>query len=315
MSDISEFYRQKQEAMKNNLIEIKEVNLNDLSNKNPLVDYYDGDIAIIDNISDLTYVQPFYSKLNFITLCLKGRIQFNINDTPLMLHEQQALLSAPYVILDNYLFSPDFECKILCLSDDIIHAMLGDQVNQWNITVHDQRTAIVQLPEEDQEQFVYYYELIKFKMQHQERRNSTVAMQAIIQAMLLDLVSLIEHNDDNSRANAVPSHGRTLFNDFLRLLAAKAVKHQPVDAYAAELNITPKYLTMLCAKYSGRPASDWIAQYTKEDIRYNLLHTDLSIKEVSAKLGFPNISFFGTYVRRHFGMSPTALRTQTAKQK
>lgn len=291
--------------------ELKELNIEDLNDQNPLVKYYDGDIAIIDDIGDLSNAASYYAKLNLVVICTKGRIQFNINDTPLLLEEHQILLSAPYVILDNYLFSPDFECKIICLSDDIIHAMLGEQVNAWNLTVHDKRTCIIQMADEDQEQFVYYYELIKFKMQHQERRNSTVAMQAIIQAALFDVLSLMEPMEVGEEI-CLPSHGKTLFNDFLRLIAAKEEKHVPVEQYAAELNITPKYLTMLCTKYSGRPASDWIAQYTKEDIRYNLLHTNLSVKEISAKLGFPNISFFGSYVRRHFGASPTALRNQAA---
>lgn len=299
--------------MKNNQLELKEINLEDL-NRRPQVDYYDGDVAIIDNIRDLTNVAPLYAKMNLIVLCTRGRIQFNINDMPLLLKNQQILLTAPFVILDNYLFSPDFECKIVCLSDDIIHAMLGEQVNCWNLSVHNQRTNVLQLPDEDKEQFNYYYELIKFKMQHQERRNSTIIMQAIVQAMLFDVLSLMEDNEKEAQETA-PSHGKTLFNDFLRLLAAKEVKHRSVDDYATELNITPKYLTMLCTKYSGRPASDWIAQYTKEDIRYNLLHTELSVKEVCAKLGFPNVSFFGSYVRRHFGVSPTQLRSQAAKER
>lgn len=296
--------------MKNNELELREVNLDDLNNSDELVDYYDGDVAIIDNISDLTDVAPIYSKMNIIILCTKGRIQFNINDEPLMLSSQQVLLSAPYVILDNYLFSRDFECKIVCLSDDIIHAMLGEQVNSWNLSVHNQRTNIIELPEEDQQQFIYYYELLKFKMEHQQRRNSTIIMQAIIQAILFDVLGLMEDQGSIKKETQI-SHGKSLFDDFLRLLSAKEVKHLPVETYASELNITPKYLTMLCAKYSGRPASDWIAQYTKEDIRYNLLHTRLSIKEISQKLGFPNISFFGSYVRRLFGVSPSDLRKQT----
>lgn len=311
MSDFSEICTHKTlVTMNNNKPELREVDLEDLNN--PRVDYYDGDTAIIDNITDLTDVAPFYAKMNLIILCTKGRIQFDINDTPLMLQEQQVLLTAPHVILDNYLFSPDFACKILCLSDDIVHAMLGDQVNNWNISVHNRRTSVISLPADDREQFAYYYEILRFKMAHRERRNSTIAMQAIIQALLFDVLSLIDlkgSGDDSM----TPSHGKTLFNDFLRLLSAKEVKHRPVDDYASELNITPKYLTMLCTKYSGKPASEWIAQYTKEDIRYCLLHTDLSVKEISSKLGFPNISFFGSYVRRHFGVSPTQLRVQAAK--
>ena len=86
------------------------------------------------------------------------------------------------------------------------------------------------------------------------------------------------------------------------------IKHRTVDYYADRLHITPKYLTMLCTKYSGKSASEWITQYTKEDIRQALCHTTLSIKEVCARLGFSNVSFFGSYVRRNFGMSPSKLR-------
>ena len=42
--------------MKSNQFELKELELDDLKNKDHIVDYYDGNIAIIDNISDLTNV-------------------------------------------------------------------------------------------------------------------------------------------------------------------------------------------------------------------------------------------------------------------
>jgi len=32
--------------------------------------------------------------------------------------------------------------------------------------------------------------------------------------------------------------------------------------------------------------------------------TDLSVKEISHRLGFPNTSFFGKYVKDHLGCSP-----------
>ena len=45
-----------------------------------------------------------------------------------------------------------------------------------------------------------------------------------------------------------------------------------------------------------------------EDIRYYLRQTDLSIKQVCDTLGFPNPSFFGKYVKEHFGRTPMQLR-------
>ena len=51
-----------------------------------------------------------------------------------------------------------------------------------------------------------------------------------------------------------------------------------------------------------------MAQYTVEEIRYYLKHTELSIKEISAHLGFSNMSHFGSYVRKHLGVSPSEFR-------
>ena len=40
-----------------------------------------------------------------------------------------------------------------------------------------------------------------------------------------------------------------------------------------------------------------------------LLHDpDKSVKEISNELGFPNLSFFGKYVKRMLGMSPKTYR-------
>ena len=86
------------------------------------------------------------------------------------------------------------------------------------------------------------------------------------------------------------------------------MKRRPINEYASELAITPKYLTMLCLKYSNKTASQWIIDYTLEDIRFYLRSSNLSIKEISAKLGFANMSHFGSYVRKHLGMSPSEFR-------
>ena len=75
------------------------------------------------------------------------------------------------------------------------------------------------------------------------------------------------------------------------------------------LAVLPKYLSTICKKYSGKTANTWITEHVMEDIRYYLVSTDLSIKEICVRLGFPNTSFFGKYVKEHFGVTPTQMRT------
>ena len=87
------------------------------------------------------------------------------------------------------------------------------------------------------------------------------------------------------------------------------MKHRPVEDYANDLCISPKYLTVICKKNSGKTANEWITEHVLEDIRYYLKHTDLSIKQICDELGFPNPSFFGKYVKDHFGMTPLEFRT------
>ncbi len=42
--------------------------------------------------------------------------------------------------------------------------------------------------------------------------------------------------------------------------------------------------------------------------RSSCRNPDKSVKEISNELGFPNLSFFGKYVKRMLGMSPKAYR-------
>ena len=45
-----------------------------------------------------------------------------------------------------------------------------------------------------------------------------------------------------------------------------------------------------------------------EEIRYYLQQTDLNVKQICDRLGFSNTSFFGKYVKDHFGMPPIQFR-------
>ena len=78
--------------------------------------------------------------------------------------------------------------------------------------------------------------------------------------------------------------------------------------------ITSKYLSNICKENSGKTAYDWIIEYAIEDINRLLSHSDMSIKEIANYLDFPNLSFFGKFVKAHLGCSPTEFRRLKGKQ-
>ena len=277
------------------------------------VDYTDGDVMIIDNVRHLEEQYKRLPSQNLIILCCKGRMQLDVNGRTLRFGENEVLFSSPGAMLSGFMFSADFDCKILCLSNRIIQELLRLNIETWNRAVYVHRLNIVRLPDEEVTQFNLYYALIRHKMMQKEQRQySRETMQAIIRALLFDLCTVLESYSDVGSPDVRPTSGRVLFDRFLSLLAAQAIKRRPVGFYADKLSVTPKYLTMVCQQYSDKAASEWINQYVVEDVRHALKSTTLTIKEISDSLGFVNISHFGSYVRRHFGMSPSKVREEAS---
>ena len=105
-----------------------------------------------------------------------------------------------------------------------------------------------------------------------------------------------------------------LFKRFLDLIESVYPRPRSVAYYADRLHVTPKYFSTVCKQVGGQKAGDIIAQYVLRDIAYLMNHTRKSIKEIACELGFSNLSFFGKYVKKHFGMSPKAYREQALRK-
>jgi len=97
----------------------------------------------------------------------------------------------------------------------------------------------------------------------------------------------------------------------LYILSHEQQKRQQVNYYAEKLCITPKYLSTVCRKVSGKSPIRWITDSVMEDSYQLLRNTDMTVKEISNKLGFPNSSFFGQYFREHAGTTPIEYRTKS----
>ena len=129
----------------------------------------------------------------------------------------------------------------------------------------------------------------------------------LVNSFLFCLLSIIEQADPKRDAIHM-SRSSLLFKQFIELLVSMEVKPRNVAFYSNRLCITSKYLSNVCKENSGKTAYDWIVEYAVEDISRLLSHSDMTIKEIANYQGFPNLSFFGKFVRTHLGCSPTDFR-------
>ncbi|MBR5132525.1 MAG: helix-turn-helix transcriptional regulator [Alistipes sp.] len=96
-----------------------------------------------------------------------------------------------------------------------------------------------------------------------------------------------------------------LFNRFLSLLREHCSTERSVEFYASEMGITPKYLSLILKKKSGRNASKLIDEAVVYEAKRLLKYSGLSIQEISTKLNFASQSFFGKYFKQRVGVSPS----------
>ena len=105
-----------------------------------------------------------------------------------------------------------------------------------------------------------------------------------------------------------------VFPRFMRLLAESSGRVRSVSAFANMLHVTPKYLSKCIKEESGRSPLDHIHETTVNTIRQQLRYSNKTVKEISTELDFPNLSFFGKFVKQHLGMAPTEYRQKSLKE-
>lgn len=104
------------------------------------------------------------------------------------------------------------------------------------------------------------------------------------------------------------SRNEEYFNQFMNVLSKHYMQQRTVGFYAEQLHLTPKYLTTIIRKTSGRSAVQWIDDYVVLEAKNLLKYSTMSIQEVAYYLNFSNQSFFGKYFKNHTGMTPSAYR-------
>lgn len=98
-----------------------------------------------------------------------------------------------------------------------------------------------------------------------------------------------------------------------RFERAKSLAKRSKTAISDLLNKSPKYLSEICKKNSGRTASEWIQNYTTQRLIILLENHDLNFTEIADILNFSSQSCFSRYVRKVLGVSPSEYRLRLQK--
>ncbi len=268
--------------------------------------YDDGSLAILQNVHFLNNGLAFRIQSNGLTLCLQGEAQLRANGKDLTLRRGDLFICQPDTVIENAVPSNDLETYSIALSADYIERLVLISGKQWDVKRFLDEHPVLPLNEDDITLFKQYYDLLSTKLSGPPRKHRKELGHALMLAFLYDFYDTIERF-----ITFLPptyTSGEKLFKKFTDLLATNYPRQRSVTWYAERLYVTPKYLSAIVKESCGQPASELIHRYVVKDIEMLLRSTRKSIKEIATELDFPNLSFFGKYVRHHLGCSPKQYR-------
>lgn len=299
--------KKRHEALQNvNLVDVSAMSVNE-----DLVKYNDDELVIVDKLREIPQLGSGKIDFNVVAACITGCMRLEVSGQPTTVNAQQIFVCHPHVVLSNLMISPDFECKVMCLSDRLLRSILQSQMLIWNNMLYKQRYRIIDIPSD---RFGLYNEL-RYQWINEENPFKREILVSLLRVALLELCHQLMSKDKDQKAGEDllqegNSRMETLFHQFLKNIARRRIKKLSVSEYAEELCITPKYLSTVCRTVSEKSPTDWISEYVIEDITHYLKNTELTASQIGIELGFPNASFFGKYVREHLGMSPNEFRKE-----
>ena len=130
-----------------------------------------------------------------------------------------------------------------------------------------------------------------------------------LKAFFIGFHEYLQRNPRTTKSNGESPRMREMFNRFMMLVERDYKLSRDVAYYASQMNITPKYLTLIMRQMTHETPKHIIDHYTILQLKLQLTASRQSVKEIAWEYHFNDVSFFCRYFKRHTGLTPMEIRT------
>ena len=239
-------------------------------------------------------------------LCRRGNMGFTFQDT------HYNISSGDYVILPNaalaygFSASDDFQGVLMNLSEAFVTSIAIR--SNYGIIGHLSllRNPVMKLSRRDFRICEAALQYLRMRMEDEKHFFREELLGSLLTAHILDLYDI--HARSNKELQ-VSERVTSLLRKFIELLYGGGyVRNRDLEFYASRLCVTPHYLSEICKKVSGKPASYWIDRFTMQEITRLLRQKELSLTEIAERMNFSSVSYFCRYVQKRINLSPSEYR-------
>lgn len=249
--------------------------------------------------------------------CVKGRLKMSINMNEFDVVENSLFINVPGNIMRisemDETQKPDLHFVVVAMSGRYVSGLKLDINKIFNEGMQLFRNPSFVLDDEEKAVAGRYLSLSESVLK------STLLYKrdcigSLFSSLFYLLCGVIEKRIKSvGNGNVVPhTRSKIIFDRFISLVAEYHVSERTVCFYAGRLFLTPKYLSKVVKEVSGRSAPDWIDSYVILEAKNMLKYSDMTIKEIVARLNFPNASVFYRFFKSKTGLTPAFYRESSS---
>ena len=304
------------EKLNTNNIEMKQayknLDLIRLSSEETAV-HLNGEFILIDNFSqipkrtnkDWEFVN-YPVKLSFTStiFCLAGQIRFQLNLQEFELRANDILIAQEGAIVEYSGMSEGTQIAAITFTSEYYQTAL-----QIEATISLQHklfaSPLCHLTDIAMDKIMTIYHLMKNTINEQDNPFRKGTLLGYTQVLTYTAYRYLLADDSNRKPKEKMGRQQELYMQFIHEVQNNYTRERSVSYYADILCVTPKYLSQIIYKVSGRFASDWITDFVILEAKALLKSRKYTIQQVADMLNFANQSFFGRYFKDKVGCSPS----------
>lgn len=272
-------------------------------------------------IADLRYDKalsvfkyPFRFDGYIIIFCISGRIQLEVNLDAFQVGSNSLVLNVPGNIIRVSGVETDernLHFIVVAMSKSFMSGVRFDFNRLFNESMALFDNPCITLDRSERRLCREYLDLASVLLTS-DIQNKKEAIGALISSISYVLGSIWtgKLTAAERKPHAPSAKAKNVYDQFLRLVTDYHTSERNMKFYADRLCLTPKYLSKLVKTVSGRSAPDWIDAFVILEAKNLLKYSDLSIKQIVAKLNFPNQSVFYKFFKSHTGKTPSQYRNE-----
>lgn len=255
----------------------------------------------------------FPSRLNALIIGVgtEGETSLTSNLQEFRLKKDSLFIFSPKHILQVQ-SNNRFKAHLIVIAPDFLKRINIDTKRMMPLFLQFSSLPCMELTHAESQSLRSFISMVEQELKGSETDFSSEIIGGLIAATIYKVGDILTHYLTEHPEVDSPIHNRAeeYFRQFTELLGEHYKHERSVGFYARQLCITPKYLTTLIKRISGKSVSEWIDNYVILEAKTLLKYSNMSVQEIAYYLNFPNQSFFGSYFKRNAGMSPSQYKAK-----